>query len=216
MIIMTLATIFLISNMQNSFGLQGNTGNWTTGEGESDKLSFKYPSNWNVNVSDSRFDNYEIVFTDKASKSSIRVSDEAIETTNKVFLTANDPQGYFDIYMMQNSPLPSNTQKIETYSKGKVSIAGLPALSELYLDEKENAILISMAFQEGNDRHYTVFSTSPSSTYDNIEPIILEIIKSITPKNIQKTSNEGLEISSNNTNPDGESKKRQPSFMKSE
>jgi hypothetical protein len=122
-------------------------------------------------------------------------------------LRANNPQGYFDIYMMQNSPLPSNTQKIETYPKGKVSIAGLPALSELYLDEKKNAILISMAFQEGNDRHYTVFSISPSSTYDNIEPIILEIIKSITPKSIQKSSNE-FEISSNNTNPDDESKKR--------
>src|SRR5215207_5379367 len=30
-----------------------NTGNWI--KGESDKLSFKYPSNWDVNVSDNRF-----------------------------------------------------------------------------------------------------------------------------------------------------------------
>lgn len=37
-----------------------NTGNWIIGE--SDKLNFMYPNNWNVNVSDSRFDNYELLF----------------------------------------------------------------------------------------------------------------------------------------------------------
>ena len=154
-ITISLSVLFLISNLQNSFEQVDNAGNWTIGE--SDKLSFKYPSQWDVNVSDSRFDNYELIFTDKASKSSIRVSDEAIKTTNKIFVKANNPQGYFDIYMMQNSPLPSTAQKIETYPKGKVSIAGLPAYSELYLDDKEYAVLISMAFQQGNDRHYTVF-----------------------------------------------------------
>ena len=51
--------------------------NWINGE--SDKLSFKYPSNWDVDISDSRFDNYEFIFTDKTSKSSIRISDEAIK-----------------------------------------------------------------------------------------------------------------------------------------
>ena len=186
-------------------------GNWTIGE--SDKLSLKYPSHWDVDVSDSRFDNYELIFTGKTSKSSIRVSDEAIKTTNKVFLKANDPQGYFDIYMMQNSPLPSTAQKIETYPKGKVSIAGLPAYSELYIDDKEEAVLISMAFQEGNDRHYTVFAASPSSNYDKLEPTILEIIKSITPKTMQKPPIGEFDISSNNTNVADKSNKKQPSFM---
>ena len=123
---------------QNQSEFKDSTRNWINGE--SDKLSFKYPSHWDVNVSDSRFDNYELIFTDKTSKSSIRVSDEAIKTTNKIFLTANNPQGYFDIYMMQNSPLPSTAQKIETYPKGKVTIAGLQAYSELYLDEKNMRI----------------------------------------------------------------------------
>jgi hypothetical protein len=118
--------------------------------------------------------------------------------------------------MMQNSPLSSNAQKIETYSKGKVSIAGLPAYSELYLDDKEYAVLISMAFQEGNDRHYTIFSTSPSSNYDKLEPTILEIIKSITPKTMQKVPSGEVEISSNNTNAGDKPNKKQPSFMTSE
>ena len=200
--------------LQNQSEFEDSTSNWINGE--SDKLSFKYPSNWDVNVSDSRFDNYELIFNDRTSKSSIRVSDEAIKTTNKIFLTANNSQGYFDIYMMQNSPLPSTAQKIETYPKGKVTIAGLPSYSELFLDDKEYAVLISMAFQQGNDRHYTVFSASPSSNYDKLELTILEIIKSITPKTTEKLPTGGFEIASNNTNPGDESKKRQPSFMTSE
>jgi len=184
------------SILQNQSVFEDSNTNWINGE--SDKLSFKHPSNWDVNVSDSRFDNYELIFIDKTSKSSIRVSDEAIETTNKIFLTANNPQGYFDIYMMQNSPLPSTAQKIETYPKGKVTIAGLQAYSELYLDN-EYANLISLAFQKANDRQYIVLSRSPSSQYDNLEPTMLEIIQSITPKTIQKPSDREVEILSNNT-----------------
>ena len=135
--------------LQNQSEFEDSTSNWINGE--SDKLSFKYPSNWDVNVSDSRFDNYELIFNDRTSKSSIRVSDEAIKTTNKIFLRGNNSQGYFDIYMMQNSPFPSTAQKIETYPQGKVTIAGLQAYSELYLDN-EYANLISLAFQKGNDR----------------------------------------------------------------
>ena len=180
--------------LQNQSEFKDSTSNWINGE--SDKLSFKYPSNWDVNVSDSRFDNYELIFTDKTSTSSILVSDEAIKTTNKIFLTANNSQGYFDIYMMQNSPLPSTAQKIETYPKGKVTIAGLPTYSELYIDN-EYANLISLAFQKGNDRHYIVLCRSPSSNYDNQEPTIIEIIKSITPKTIQKSSDREVEILSN-------------------
>ena len=54
-----------------------------------------------------------------------------------------------------------------------------------------------MAFQEGNDRHYTVFSASPSSNYDKLEPTMLEIIKSITPKTNQKPLVEDGEIPPN-------------------
>jgi len=182
--------------LQSQSEFKDSTRNWINGE--SDKLNFRYPSNWEVNVSDSRFDNYEVIFRDKGSDSSIRISDEAISTTNKIFLTANNSQGYFDIYMMQNSPLSSNAQKIETYSKGKVLIAGLPAYSDLYLD-KEYAILISLAFQKENERHYTVLSASPLSHYDKLEPTILEIIETITPKTMQKPSTGEVEISSNNS-----------------
>ena len=206
------------NNTSDRFILQNQTSEFKDStrnliNGESDKLSFNYPSNWDVNVSDNRFDNYELIFTDKTSKSSIRVSDEAIKTTNKIFLTANDPQGYFDIYMMENSPLPSSTQKIDTYPKGKVTIAGLPSYSELFLDDKEYAVLISIAFQEGNDRHYTVISEAPSPNYDKLEPTILEIIKSISPKILQKTPTGEFEISSNDTHAGDKSNKKQPSFM---
>jgi len=119
-IITSIATIFLISGIQNSFEQEDNIGNWTIGE--SDKLSFKYPNHWNVNVSDSRFDNYELLFRDQASNATIQVSDEAISATNK-FLMGGDPQKYLDMYMMSNSPLSSDNRKIETYPKGKVSIA---------------------------------------------------------------------------------------------
>jgi hypothetical protein len=152
--------------------------NWIIGE--SDKLSFKYPSHWNVNVSDSRFDNYELIFTDKVTNASIQVSDEAIKPIDKIYMH-NGAEGYVDMYMKYNLPLSSDSSRIDTYHKGKVSIAGLPAYSELYLDQG-NAILISLAFPEGNDRHYTVVSKSPSSKYDQLEPIMLEIIKSITQK----------------------------------
>jgi SLAP domain-containing protein len=181
---------------QNEF--KDSSRNWINGE--SDKLSFKYPSHWDVDISDSRFDNYELIFTDKVSNSSIRVSDEALSSANKI-LYRNNTERYSNTYMMQHSPLSTDSSKIDTYPKGKVSIAGLPAYSELYLDQG-NAILISLAFQEGNDRHYTVVSRSPSSNYDNLEPTMLEIIKSITPKTIQKQSDQEVEILSNNTNSD--------------
>ncbi len=155
-----------------------DTGNWI--KGESDNLSFMYPSHWNVDVSDSRFDDYELVFRDKASNASIKVSDEAIKPSDKSHIELGQ-QRYVDVYMMFNLPLSSDANKIDTYPKGKVSIAGLPAYSELYFD-KGYAILVSLAFPEGNDRHYTVFSSSLSSKYDKLEPIMLEIIKSITPK----------------------------------
>ena len=64
--------------LQSQSEFKDSTRNWINGE--SDKLNFRYPSNWEVNVSSSRFDNYELIFTDKVSKSSIRVSDEAIKT----------------------------------------------------------------------------------------------------------------------------------------
>lgn len=98
--------------------------------------------------------------------------------------------------MMSNLPLSSNAQKIEPYPKGKVSIAGLPAYSELYLDQGY-AILISLAFPEENDRHYTVFSASPASNYDKLEPTMLKIIKSITPKTIQNPLDKDREIPPN-------------------
>ena len=189
-ITISIAVIFLISGIQNSFEQENNIGNWRIGA--SDKLSFKYPSQWNVNVSDSRFDNYELLFRDQANNATIQVSDEAISATNK-FLMGNDPQKYLDIYMMSNSPLSSDNRKIETYPKGKVPIAGLPAYSELYLDQGY-AILISLAFPEGNDRHYTVFSASPASNYDKLEPTMLEIIKLITPKAIQNPLDKDSEI----------------------
>ena len=177
-ITMSLTIIFFMSGIQNSFEQEESTVNWTTGESE--KLSFKYPNQWEVNVSDSRFDNYELLFWNQANNASIQVSDEAISAMNK-FLLGNNPEGYLDIYMMNNSPLSSDASKIETYPKGKVSIAGIPAYSELYLDQKY-AILISLAFPEGNDRHYTILAASPSSNYDKLEPTMLEIIKSISPK----------------------------------
>ena len=93
----------------------------------------------------------------------------------------NDPEKYLNIYMMNYSSLSTYARLIEEYPKVKVSIAGLPAYSELYLD-KGYAVLISVTFQEGNDRHYTIFSASPSSNYDKLESTMLEIIKSITPK----------------------------------
>ena len=102
---------------------------------------------------------------------------------------------------MSNSPLSLYSKKIETYPKGKVVIAGLPTYSELYLDQGY-AYLISLAFPKGNDRHYTVFAASPSSNYDKVEPIILEIIKSITPKTIQKPSDENSKIPPNLTDLD--------------
>ena len=80
-----------------------------------------------------------------------------------------------------------------------MTIAGLPAYSELYLDDKEYAILISLAFPEGNDRHYIVFSASPVSNYDNLEPTMLEIIKSINSKTIQKSLDREIGIPSNST-----------------
>jgi hypothetical protein len=165
-------------------GKAEETENWI--KGESDKLSFMYPNNWNVNISDSRFDNYELLFRDKASNASIQVSDEAIKPIDKRYME-NGPERYVDRYFKFNLPLSSDANKIETYPKGKISIAGLPAYSELYLDQG-NAILISLAFPEGNERQYTIVSKSPSSKYDKLEPIMLEIIKSITPKNIQKLS----------------------------
>ena len=194
-ITINISMIFLLFGFPNSFEQQDPFRNWIIGE--SDKLNFKYPSHWDVKISDSRFDDYELIFRDKAGNSSIRVSDEAISTTNKI-LHGNNPERYFDVYMMQNLSLSSDASKIETYPKGKVSIAGLPAYSELYLDQ-ENAILISLAFQKENDRHYTVIAKSISSTYDSLEPTMLEIIKSITPKTIQKPSNVQLKIGSNIT-----------------
>ena len=88
--------------------------------------------------------------------------------------------------------------KIETYPKGKVSIAGLFAYSELYVgEESRHAFLISLAFQETNERHYTIFSSSPDSNYDELEPIMLEIIKLITPKTIKKPLDQDGEIPPN-------------------
>jgi len=173
---------FLLSN-QNSFGQQDNHAeSWIIGE--SDKLNFKYPSNWSVNVSDSRFDNYELLFFDLSSNASIQLSEEAISSMNKI-LMGNETQNYMDIYMMSNSPLSSTAKKIETYPKGKVSIAELPAYSELYLD-RGFAVLISLAFLEGKESHYTIIAASPSYLYDNVEPTMFEIITSITTKTVQK------------------------------
>ena len=182
--------------LQNQSEFEDSTSNWINGE--SDTLSFKYPNNWEVNISNSRFDDYELIFSDKVSNVSIKVSDETVSSNYKSFLTANNPKGYFDIYMMKKSPLSSTVKKIEVYPKGKFSIAGLEPYSELYLD-KEYAILVSLAFQKDNERHYTIIARAPSSTYDNLEPTMLEIIKSITPKTIQKPPNGEFEISSNNT-----------------
>ena len=179
-ITISLASIFLIQGIQHSLAQTYNTANWTTGE--SDKLNFKYPNHWEVNVSDSRFDNYELLFSEQASNATIQVADEAINGMNNWY--QYNPEGYFDSYiknMLSNSP--EDAIKIETYPKGNVSIAGIPAYSELYLNvEKQNVGLISLAFQEGNERHYIVFSSSPESNYDELEPTMLEIIKSITPK----------------------------------
>ena len=180
-ITISLAAIFFVPGIQNSLSQVDNTANWT--KAESDKLSFKYPSHWKVNVSDSRFDDYEIQFRDPSNDASILVSDEAINDRYNLFI--DNPEGYFDFYKMNlfSGYQAGDIRKMETYPKGNVSIAGIPAYSELYLNvEKQNVGLISLAFQEGNERHYIVFSSSPESNYDELEPIMLEIIKSITPK----------------------------------
>ena len=191
-ITISLTVVFLTSNLQNSYEQLDNAGNWTIGESE--EFNFTYPSKWNVNVSDSRFDNYELLFFDLTSNTSIQISNEAISNTNKI-LMGGDPQKYIDIYMISNSPLSSTAKKIEVYPKGKVSIAGLPAYSELYLD-RGFAVLISLAFPEGNDSHYTIISASPSTLYDDIEPTMFKIIKSITPKTFQKPLDYEGEVSS--------------------
>jgi hypothetical protein len=182
--------------IKNQTHQEENIGNWI--KDESDNLSFMYPNHWNVNISDSRFDNYELLFREKASNASIQVLDEGIKPEDKRHIERG-PERYVEMYMRYNLPLSSDADKIATYPKGKVTIAGLPAYSELYLDQG-NAILISLAFPEGNERHYTVVSRSPSSQYDNLESIILEIIKSITPKTIQKPLDQEVEIPLNNTN----------------
>ena len=113
---------------------------------------------------------------------------------------------------------------IEAMSNGV--LAGYPVVdvkAELYdgsyhdVDSSEMAFKIagSMAFQEGNDRHYTILSDSPSSNYDKLEPIMLKIIKSITPKTQQKPPIGEFDNSSNNTDVGDKSNKKQPSFMTS-
>ena len=191
-IIISLIVIFLISDIQNSIEQEDNPGNWTTGA--SDKFSFKYPNHWEVNVSDSRFDHYEVLFSEPTTNASITVSDEAINDMYNLY--KYNPEGYVDSYMTNVlSKSPEDARKIETYPKGNFSIAGIPAYSELYVGEDSRyAVLISLAFQENNERHYTIFASSPESNYDELEPIILEIIKSITPKTIQKPLNQDGEI----------------------
>lgn len=194
MITINLAAIFLILNIQNSFEQEDNTGNLTIGE--SNNLSFKYPSHWEVNISDSRFDNYELLFRDQASNATIYVLDEAIND----YLYHYSPESYFESYIMNYLTKVEDAYKIETYPKGKFSIAGLPAYSQLYVGEESRyAFLISLAFQETNERHYTIFSSSPESNYDELEPTMLEIIKSITPKNIKKPLDQDGEIPPNST-----------------
>ncbi len=180
-ITISLAALFFIPGIQNSLSQVDNTANWT--KAESDKLIFKYPNNWKVNVSNNQFDDYEVQFRDPSTNASILVSNEVINDRYNLF--KNYPEGYFDFYKMNlfSGYQAENIRKIETYPKGNVSIAGIPAYSELYLNvEKQNVGLISLAFQEGNERHYTVLSTSPEPYYDELEPTMLKIIKSITPK----------------------------------
>lgn len=117
---------------------------------------------------------------DLKTNTSIRVSDEAIRPSLKIFVE-DDPEEYLDGYLAFYSPFSSSSRLIEKYPTGKVTIVGNPASSQLYLDN-EYAVLISLAFQKGNDRHYTIYSASPSYNFDKLEPTMLEIIKSITLK----------------------------------
>ncbi len=75
-----------------------------------------YPSSWNVDVSDSRFDNYELLFRDNSSNASIQVSDEAINPRDKMYIELG-PESYVDMYMKFKLPLTSDARKIETYHK---------------------------------------------------------------------------------------------------
>ena len=75
---------------------------------------------------------------------------------------------------------------VETYQYGETTIGELPAYTELYSMKpdyiNEYGTLISMAFYDDNTKFYNVMIGSPVSNYEKIEPLVFEILKSITLK----------------------------------
>jgi hypothetical protein len=166
----------------NPINAQLEKTNWLTGE--TDFITFQYPPGWELKVTTSRFDVQDFQLLEPITNTLIQGSKGEIETE----YYQENPENYYDLFIIGSKNSIIGEHKVQSYPYGEITIGELPAYAELYsgkfdyLSKDKFGVLISMIFYDDNSKYYSIISGGPVSEYDKMEPIMLEIMKSITLK----------------------------------
>ncbi|MFB5600738.1 MAG: hypothetical protein ACE5SW_10995 [Nitrososphaeraceae archaeon] len=177
------STILVLSLVitNQTFGQVDKT-DWVTSETET--ITFEHPPDWSLTLPTSKFDTQDFQLKHPQTNMLIQGSTGHIESE---YLREN-PDMYYDSWLIGATSEMIDSYKVESYPYGEITIGELPAYSELYaskidyLSDDKYGILISMSFFDDNSRYYTLMSGGPVTHYEEMEPIMLEIIRSITLK----------------------------------
>ena len=156
--------------------------NWLTGE--SDTVILQYPPEWQLTLPTSKFDVNDFQLKEPMTNTLIQGSSGTLKSE---YMQEN-PELYYNSYVNGATSEMIGAHNVESYPYGEITISELPAYSELYSMEvdyisgEKYGALISMIFYDDNTKYYNVISGSPVSEYEKIEPIMFEILKSITLK----------------------------------
>jgi hypothetical protein len=177
-----IAICSISTTIANPIFAQIDKTNWISGE--SDTVTLQYPPGWQFTLPTSKFEVNDFQLKEPITNTLIQGSAGKIKSE---YLQEN-PELYYNSYINGATSEMIDAYNVESYPHGEVTIAGLPAYSELYSMELDYTsgdkfgALISMVFYDDNTKYYTVMSGGPVSEYEKMEPIMFEILKSITLK----------------------------------
>ena len=177
-----ISTFSILVLIVNPINAQLDKTNWLTGE--TDSVTFQYPPGWELKESTSRFDVQDFQLLEPITNTLIQGSKGEIESE----YYQENPANYYDLIIIGAKNSMIGEHKVQSYQYGEIMIGELPAYAQLYsgkldyLSKEKFGFLISMIFYDDNSKYYSMMSASPVSEYDKMEPVILEIMKSIALK----------------------------------
>ncbi|MGD1838330.1 MAG: hypothetical protein ACPKPY_09790 [Nitrososphaeraceae archaeon] len=175
-----LTVIIILSNNNKSIDAEIDPSNWF--EYEDDKITMKYPPNWQIERSTSKFDVSDFHAIDRVNKIIFQgLSNDFGDEYSKSITDKEIYESAKDLFFGETV----SNRHIESYEKGDFSIGDKESFADLYSVKYEIGgydfgVLFVMSIYD--NKYYSIQASVLQENYEDVEQTIHDVIRSISLK----------------------------------